>query len=63
MGKGTNRWRILLFKTLSLLCYDDKLDEYRVNIRQSLVMINPGNHQNENPDKIIFDLIGICEGI
>ena len=46
MNSNTNavkgyKWRIILFKTLAFLCYDDKADDYRSNIRNSLQMIQP----------------------
>lgn len=33
------KWRVLLFKSLSLLCFDDALDDYRSNIRNAIILI------------------------
>jgi hypothetical protein len=55
------KWRILLFKTISLLCYDDTLDEYRANVKSTIKNIKETG--DEELDRVLYDLTGICDGI
>jgi hypothetical protein len=55
------KWRVLLFKTLSLLCFDDVLDDYRANIRNTIQLIKLTSP--DELDRVLYDLTGICDGI
>jgi hypothetical protein len=55
------KWRVLLFKIISLLCYDDLLDDFRGNLRTVLDLIKSSSL--EDMDRVLYDLTGICDGI
>ncbi len=61
LSKEVMRWRVLLFKTLSLLCFDDVLDDYRSNVRSAIKLIKESGE--EEMDRVLYDLMGICDGI
>ena len=59
------KWRIQIFKTLSILCFDDMLDDFRKNVRESIEMIMNKEATTEDIkyEIMLYDLIGILEGI
>ena len=59
------RCRIMLFRTLSILCFDDMLDDFRNNIRTSIKIIMSKDIGDEIAmhESMLYDLIGILEGV
>ena len=55
------KWRVMLFKSLALLCFDDTLDDYRSNIRNAIALIK--NSKENEMNRVLYDLTGICDGI
>jgi hypothetical protein len=63
MSQGTMplqfmRWRALLFRIITALCFDDALDEYRGSIRSTIKIIKLAVEQQEWV-KVLYDLTGI----
>jgi hypothetical protein len=56
------KWRVLLFKIITALSFDDTLDEYRGSIRNTVALLKASAAQQEWV-KILYDLTGIFESI
>jgi hypothetical protein len=56
------KWRVLLFKIITALSFDDALDEYRGSIRQTVGLLKTSAASNQWV-KILYDLTGIFESI
>ena len=52
------RWRALLFRIITVLSFDDALDDYRGSIRSTIDLIKISVSQQEWV-KVLFDLTGI----
>lgn len=54
--------RVILFKTIVALSFDDSVDEYRVSIKKVLTLLKQ-ELDAELHEKLLYDLTGIFEAI
>jgi len=52
------KWRVLLFKIITLLTFDDSTDQYRLNIR-STVQLLKSTAIKANWAELLYGLTGI----
>jgi hypothetical protein len=62
LDQNSIRLRVLLYKSMTALCFDDLLDSYRGNIRSTIGLVKQSIEEN-NYLKIMYDLTGICQSI
>lgn len=62
LDKDAIKWRALLYKSIAALSFDDVLDSYRINIRETVNMLKKSLRENEFL-KVLYDLTGICQSV